>query len=150
VIRLIAVDPSGGASLLLGSDDHRVTRYSDRKTKPGAELVACLRVGRFHISLLCPSAAAAHKDISRSGIGSAVICLIAVNPSGSAVLAWGSDDNCVTRYRHRAKDVARRRIRSFEIGLLCPSAAATYKHISRSGTGSIVIRLIPVNSSRSA
>ena len=108
-------------------------------------------MGGLEISLLCPTGAAPHKNISRTGTMGAIIRLIAVDSSSSTGLAGSPDHHRVTRDRHRAaKFIIRVRIGGLEISLLCPGGAVAHKNVNRSGLSSVIIRLVAVNPSSSA
>ena len=69
-------------SFVMCADDHGVARHRHRDT----ELVTRIGVGSFQIGLLTPGRPVAHENVGRSGLLRVVVVLIAVDPSGVAVL----------------------------------------------------------------
>src|SRR5207248_6906423 len=146
VISLVAIDSPGSAILVKSSDHRGVTRdcwVDEEVTRP--------RVGSFQICLLSPSAARAHKDVSRARIDSAVIGLVPVNAGGSAVFAISSDHYGVPRDRDGdTEEIIRSSVGSFQIRLLRPGAARAHKDVSCARINSAVVSLVAIDTAGGA
>src|SRR5207248_2080218 len=100
VIGLVTVNSGGSAVFAISSGHYGVPRDRDGDT----EEIIRSSVGSFQIRLLRPGAARAHKDVSCTGTGSAVIRLIAVDSGSGAILVKSSNHHRVARDRYGATE----------------------------------------------